>query len=72
MDMAKPGIIKGKCHINSLITFKEYLLDFGDKNLKQKGNKLLNNEIEKLNDSDKKIVQEYFKELESGKKDKFV
>jgi 2-iminoacetate synthase len=72
MDMAKPGIIKGKCQINSLITFKEYLLEFGDENLKQKGNKLLNNEIEKLNDSDKKIVKEYFIELESGKKDKFV
>ncbi|MDR0676575.1 MAG: [FeFe] hydrogenase H-cluster radical SAM maturase HydG, partial [Elusimicrobiota bacterium] len=72
MDITKLGNIKGKCLLNSLITLKEYILEFGDENLNNKANKILKKEIESLDKNDKEIVKKYFFELETGEKDKFI
>jgi len=37
MDLAKPGLIKEFCMPNAVFTFKEYLLDFGTTQTKDKG-----------------------------------
>ncbi|MFH1223526.1 MAG: hypothetical protein V1647_04195 [Pseudomonadota bacterium] len=37
MDLAKPGLIKDHCLPNAIFTFAEYLYDFADAPLKQKG-----------------------------------
>ena len=42
MDLAKPGLIKKFCMPNAVFTFKEYLLDFGTKETKDKGLELIN------------------------------
>ena len=72
MEIAKPGNIKGKCQINGLITLKEYLDDFASEEVKEKGNKLIAAEIEKLSAEDRKLVDDFFKEIKAGKRDKFV
>ncbi|MFA6030433.1 MAG: [FeFe] hydrogenase H-cluster radical SAM maturase HydG [Elusimicrobiota bacterium] len=37
MDLAKPGLIKQHCLPNAMLTFAEYLYDFADPDLSQKG-----------------------------------
>jgi 2-iminoacetate synthase len=41
MDLAKPGLIKDFCMPNAVFTFKEYLLDFGTAETKDKGLELI-------------------------------
>ena len=41
MDLAKPGAIKAHCYPNAIFTFSEYLEDFADDPLKQKGYALI-------------------------------
>jgi 2-iminoacetate synthase len=37
MDLGKPGLIKEYCMPNAVFTFKEYLLDFGTAETRNKG-----------------------------------
>ena len=41
MDIAKPGLIKQHCLPNAMFTFAEYLYDFADDELRQKGFSLI-------------------------------
>ncbi|MBF0361255.1 MAG: [FeFe] hydrogenase H-cluster radical SAM maturase HydG [Oligoflexia bacterium] len=41
MDLAKPGLIHKHCTPNALLTFKEYLEDFADSDLKIKGEQMI-------------------------------
>jgi 2-iminoacetate synthase len=41
MDLAKPGLIQKYCLPNSLLTFKEYLLDYADKATRRQGDKVI-------------------------------
>ena len=45
MDMAKPGLIKQHCLPNAMFTFAEYLHDFADGELKEKGFALIDQMI---------------------------
>ncbi|MEI6079482.1 MAG: [FeFe] hydrogenase H-cluster radical SAM maturase HydG [bacterium] len=47
MDLAKPGLIKQHCLPNAMFTFAEYLYDFADQDLRQKGFKLIDTMIER-------------------------
>jgi 2-iminoacetate synthase len=47
MDLAKPGLIKQHCLPNAMFTFAEYLYDFADDELKQKGFELIAQTIDK-------------------------
>ncbi|MFA5287647.1 MAG: [FeFe] hydrogenase H-cluster radical SAM maturase HydG, partial [Candidatus Omnitrophota bacterium] len=48
MDMAKPGTIKGKCGMNALVTFKEYLDDFASEEVKKSGYKMIDRYFKQL------------------------
>ena len=56
MDMAKPGLIKQHCLPNAMFTFSEYLHDFADGELKQKGFALIERMLQ--NDITAKNLQE--------------
>ncbi|MFA4905734.1 MAG: [FeFe] hydrogenase H-cluster radical SAM maturase HydG [Candidatus Margulisiibacteriota bacterium] len=72
MDLAKPGSIGNLCLPNSLLTFKEYLLDYGDQQLKIQGQKVIEREIRGLKSSRlKDLTRKKIAELESGKRDLF-
>lgn len=45
MAIAKPGAIKNYCLPNSLVTFKEYVLDYGGEDLKQKADDIIEREL---------------------------
>ena len=68
MHMAKPGEIKDFCLPNCILTFKEYLLDYGDEELRKKGDDLIKKELEKISSS--KIKGKTLEKLETLKKGK--
>jgi 2-iminoacetate synthase len=70
MDMAKPGLIKNYCLPNSLLTFKEYLLDYGDAKAKKLGEAVIKKHLKDI--SNKKVKARTIaklKEVEKGKRD---
>jgi 2-iminoacetate synthase len=70
MNLAKPGDIQDFCVPNSILTFKEYLIDYGDKELKDKAKVVIRRELRNI--KNKKIIDETIKklkEIEKGKKD---
>ncbi|MDF2523021.1 MAG: thiH protein, partial [Clostridiales bacterium] len=48
MSLAKTGEIQNVCQPNALITFMEYILDYGDDELHLKGEKLIRDEIDRI------------------------
>lgn len=70
MSLAKPGEIKDFCLPNCLLTFKEYLLDYGDKNLKIAGDIFIEKELQGIGNAS--LKQETIKKLklvEEGARD---
>ncbi|MFH1387524.1 MAG: [FeFe] hydrogenase H-cluster radical SAM maturase HydG [bacterium] len=63
MDLAKPGLIKKFCLPNSLLTFKEYLEDYGDAEAKKLGEKVIKSA--KLSSA----FQKKLKKIENGERD---
>lgn len=48
MELAKPGLIKKYCLPNSLLTFKEYLIDYGDRAAQKIGAKVIRRQLKEL------------------------
>ena len=69
MDLAKPGEIKKFCLPNCLITFKEYASDFGDEKFKIKASKIIDLELEAMDEKTKIHTQNKLDEIEKGKRD---
>lgn len=72
MNMAKPGIIKGKCCQNALITFKEYLDDFASLSVREEGYKLIFEEAKNLDAAARKDVMNLLYQVSAGERDKYV
>ncbi len=72
MDLARPGTIKGKCSMNALITFKEYLDDFASLGVKEQGYKLIDSLAAGLPEQDKKQLGSFFAGIERGVRDEYV
>jgi 2-iminoacetate synthase len=72
MNLAKPGIIKGKCKLNALITLKEYLDDFASPEVKKKGYTLINKEKDKLNLKEKEQLSHFFEDIDKGLRDEYI
>ncbi|MCG8485377.1 MAG: [FeFe] hydrogenase H-cluster radical SAM maturase HydG [Clostridia bacterium] len=73
MRLAKSGQIHNVCLPNALMTFKEYLMDYGDEELKTIGNKMIEESLEDI-DSDKvkKLTKEQLKKIEEGIRDLYL
>lgn len=72
MDMAKPGLIQQNCLPNSLLTLKEYLLDYADEPTRKMGESVIEREIAKIpNERRKKQTLEYLSRIEQGERDLF-
>lgn len=74
MDLAKPGLIKHNCLPNAMLTFAEYLLDFGDEDLRKRGSamiqEMLRSDIE--SDAVRERVSALLREIEGGRRDLYV
>jgi 2-iminoacetate synthase len=72
MSLAKPGLIKGMCSINALVTFKEYLADFASPKVKEAGYKLIERETAKLDEKSRGQISKLFAAVDSGMRDEYV
>jgi len=70
MSLAKPGEISHFCLPNSLLTFKEYLLDYGNPKLISLGDKIINRQVKEIrNKNIQNLTIKKLMELEAGKRD---
>ena len=73
MDLAKPGFIQKYCHINSVLTFKEYLEDYATPETKQVGEDLIHKVIDRTEkESTREMLKDRLQELEKGKRDLYI
>jgi len=72
MELAKPGDINKLCLPNAIITFEEYLLDYGSKKSKEIGDKMIQELLSDMNDLDlKREILDRLKKIKSGERDLF-
>ncbi len=70
MRLVKSGAIANVCQPNALMTLKEYLEDYASEDTKIQGGKMIEAEVETLQNKDvKRIVKEHLCELNQGKRD---
>lgn len=70
MSLVKSGQIANCCQPNALMTLKEYLEDYAKPDTKEKGEKVIEKEVENItNEKVKKIAKEHLTELHDGKRD---
>lgn len=73
MQLAKSGQIKNVCQPNALTTLAEYLLDYGDNELKKQGFDLIDQEIEKITRPDiKALTIKNLDKIKEGQRDKYL
>ena len=70
MALAKSGNIGNVCHPNALLTFKEYILDYGDEELKEMGEALIKQGLEEIpNPQVRERVAMKLEKLDAGQRD---
>lgn len=72
MGLAKEKFIKTFCQPNALITFREYLNDYGDEKTKAAGNALIEKELDKMSPARRKNVCKCLDETDKGKRDIYL
>lgn len=70
MQLAKTGKIHHLCRPNAILTFKEYLEDYAQQETKKLGQELIEKELERIDDSNRKSeTQNRLKRIEKGERD---
>ncbi|HEX9062416.1 MAG TPA: [FeFe] hydrogenase H-cluster radical SAM maturase HydG, partial [Clostridia bacterium] len=73
MQFAKSGSIHNMCYPNAMMTFKEYLEDFADEELKEIGEKVIKENMSNIPDEKmRKLTQDRLQRIERGERDLFV
>jgi len=72
MKLAKAGNIHYLCRPNAILTFKEFLIDYANPTLKKKGEKIIEKEIERIENQDRRLkTRDRLKRIELGERDLF-
>ena len=70
MSLCKSGQILNCCHPNALMTLKEYLIDYAKPETRALGEKLIEQELEKItNPKVKEIARQHVLDMEQGQRD---
>ena len=70
MSLCKTGQILNCCHPNALMTLKEFLEDYASPATKEIGEKLIDEELEKIpNEKARRLAKEYIENIHLGKRD---
>lgn len=79
MGMLKSGHEGKFCKLNAILTFKEWIEDFGDQELKKLGNRLIKKEFKEIENDPfyykgqlLSLVREYYQRIEQGERDLFI
>jgi 2-iminoacetate synthase len=72
MEYAKSGEIHNLCYPNAMLTFKEYLEDYADEELKELGNRTIEGNLKNItNPVMREKTMERLKRIENGERDLF-
>ncbi len=70
MSLLKSGQIINCCHPNALMTLKEYLIDYASEDTREKGEKIIAKEIEKItNEKVRERAKQNLVDIEKGTRD---
>lgn len=70
MSLCKSGQIQNCCHPNALMTLKEFLMDYASEDTREKGEALIEKEINNIGrEKVKQIVRERLVKIENGERD---
>ncbi|MBC2399471.1 [FeFe] hydrogenase H-cluster radical SAM maturase HydG [Clostridium tetanomorphum] len=70
MGLAKSGQIHNVCQPNALLTFKEFLLDYGNEEVKKIGEKTIKEALKEIpNDRAREATMEKLNRIENGERD---
>jgi 2-iminoacetate synthase len=73
MDLAKPGLIKQHCLPNALLTFREYLLDFGSEESRRLGEALIREQVTtEVPKNRRSLLEQNLLQVEQGERDVYV
>ena len=73
MRLAKSGQINNVCLPNALMTFKEYLMDYGDEELKTIGAQLIQQSLKNIkSEKVKTLTEEQLQKIEEGTRDLYL
>ncbi|MCX5657145.1 MAG: [FeFe] hydrogenase H-cluster radical SAM maturase HydG [Candidatus Omnitrophica bacterium] len=73
MELAKPGRIKNLCLPNAILTYKEYLLDYGSPDLRRIGARVISKQLKDIKDS--KILRKtllLLEKIDDGNRDLYL
>lgn len=72
MEFAKSGKIHNLCYPNAIMTFKEYLVDYADDELKAIGDRVIEENIANIpNETMRERTLERLKRIEDGERNLF-
>ncbi len=69
MPIVRSGEIKKHCAPNALSTFEEYLIDYASPETKRAGAVLMQNELERLPERDRKMAKRLIDNVRVGKRE---
>ena len=73
MEFAKSGRIHNLCYPNAMMTFKEYIEDYGDEELKEIGNRVIEKNLANIPDDKMRVeTRDRLARIENGERDLFV
>lgn len=75
MDLAKPGKIQEFCRPNAVMTFKEYLVDYGSEASRKAGEKCLQQELQELKEDNDRLgekIEDDLERIEEGEHDLYL
>lgn len=73
MSLAKTGQIQNVCHPNAILTFMEFIMDYGDAELRRDGMDYLAREVEKIEHEDlKTLIRKNLEKLKQGERDLYI
>lgn len=79
MGLLKSGHEGKFCKLNAILTFKEWIEDFGDQAMRDLGNQLIQKEFQEIERDDfykgkrlVSLVKEYYQRIEKGERDLYI
>ncbi|PRR76591.1 2-iminoacetate synthase [Clostridium thermopalmarium DSM 5974] len=73
MSLAKTGQIQNVCTPNALMTLMEFLMDYSDEELYEKGEALIKEELEKIEREDvRNLVRKNIERIKNGERDLYL
>ena len=75
MELAKPGLIQQFCNPNAMLTFQEYLVDYGTKESRELGQRCLHEQLTALTGVNAKLaatVKESLEKIKHGEHDFYI